>query len=301
MVNMNQDLLDWMDHLAAERGCSEHTLRAYQTNLHSLDEFLSERNKVLRTAALPDLRAWLSKERIGSKGRKKSLAPATMARKIAALRSFYRWMLREKYIEISPAVRLQSPRVPKKTPRFLDVQEAASVVEQPSQQGWFLDRNRAILELMYGSGLRVSETVSLNIVDLDLPNRLVRVLGKGKKERIVPFGPPAAEALTTWLQHLGPEGPLFLNRFHKRLSDRSAWRIVREAGTENGIAGLHPHALRHSCATHLLGAGADLRAIQEQLGHASLSTTQRYTHVDAAHLLAVYRAAHPRSGSKKKE
>jgi len=152
--------------------------------------------------------------------------------------------------------------------------------------------------LIYGAGLRVSETVGLNIIDLDLGNRLVRVLGKGQKERIVPFGPPAAEALTVWLQQLAPEGPLFLNRFHKRLSNRSAWRIVREAGTVNGIADLHPHALRHSCATHLLGSGADLRAIQEQLGHASLSTTQRYTHVDAAHLLAVYRAAHPTSGSK---
>jgi integrase/recombinase XerC len=296
---MNQDLQAWMDYLAAERGCSKHTLRAYRTNLNNLANFLLERNKTLRSAALPDLRAWLSKERVGSKGGKKSLAPATMARKIAALRSFYRWMLREKLVEISPAVRLQSPRVPQKTPRFLDVQEAAAVVEHPSQQGWFLDRNRALLELMYGAGLRVSETMDLNIVDLDLGNRLVRVLGKGQKERIVPFGPPAVEALKNWLHHLAPEGPVFLNRFHKRLSNRSAWRIVREAGAANGIAGLHPHALRHSCATHLLGSGADLRAIQEQLGHASLSTTQRYTHVDAAHLLAVYRAAHPRSGSKK--
>jgi integrase/recombinase XerC len=290
-----------MDHLAAERGCSKHTLRAYGTNLTNLATFLLERNKTLRSAALPDLRAWLSKERVGSKGGKRSLAPATMARKIAALRSFYRWMLREKLVEVSPAVRLQSPRVPKKTPRFLDVQEAAAVVEHPSQQGWFQDRNRALLELMYGAGLRVTETVELNIVDLDLGNRLVRVLGKGQKERIVPFGPPAVEALKNWLRHLAPEGPLFLNRFHKRLSNRSAWRIVREAGLANGIAGLHPHALRHSCATHLLGSGADLRAIQEQLGHASLSTTQRYTHVDAAHLLAVYRAAHPRSGSKESE
>jgi integrase/recombinase XerC len=295
---MNQDLPAWMDHLKAERGCSEHTLRAYRANLHSLDTFLLERHKTLRTAALSDLRGWLSKERIGTRGGKRSLAPATMARKIAALRSFYRWMLRERFVDASPAVRLKSPRVPKKTPRFLDVQEAAAVVEHPSQQGWFLDRNRALLELMYGAGLRVSETVGLDIVDLDLSNRLVRVLGKGQKERIVPFGPPATQALTTWLQHLAPEGALFLNRFHKRLSDRSAWRIVREAGVVNGIADLHPHALRHSCATHLLGSGADLRAIQEQLGHASLSTTQRYTHVDAAHLLSVYRAAHPRSGTK---
>ena len=296
---MDNDLHRWINHLRGERGCSPHTIRAYQTNLSSLSEFLTEKNSSLQSATLMMLRAWLSRERLGgSKRRKQPLAPATMARKVAAVRSFYRWMLREKRIDTSPASRLQSPKVPRKTPRFLDIPEAAMVVEQPMQTGWFLVRNRCMLELIYASGLRVSEAMGLDISDLDLRNRLVRVTGKGRKERIVPFGPPAAEAIDEWLNMIPPDGPLFLNRSGTRLSTRSAWKIVRDAGASNGITGLHPHALRHTCATHLLGSGADLRAIQEQLGHASLSTTQRYTHVDAAHLMAVYRSAHPRSGKQ---
>jgi len=298
---MEPHLNRWLDHLRGERGYSPHTIRAYQSNVSSLSNFLQSRDKALAQAGLLELRAWLSQERLGGQNRGKARAPATMARKVAAIRSFYRWMLREGHIKTSPAARLQSPRVPKKAPRFLDIPEAAAVVEQPHQTGWFQVRNRALLELIYGAGLRVSEAVALDTIALDLRNNLVRVMGKGSKERIVPFGPPAAEALQNWMTEIPAEGPLFLNRFGRRLSSRSAWKITRDAGITNGISGLHPHALRHSCATHLLGAGADLRAIQEQLGHASLSTTQRYTHVDAAHLLAVYRSAHPLAGTKKED
>ena len=299
---MNKDLQHWEDYLRAERGASPHTLRAYMRNLEGLSLFLERRNKTLRTSTLQDLRGWLSWARLGGDARKKNaLSPATMARKIAAIRSFYKWTQREGMLDQNPAARLQRPRVPKKTPRFLDVSEASVVVEKPTQGGWFLDRNRALLELMYGSGIRVSEAVQLDVHNIDVSERLVRVMGKGKKERIVPFGPPAAEALNAWLRQIPAEGPLFLNRYSNRLSARSAWKIVRDAGATNGITGLHPHALRHSCATHLLGSGADLRAIQEQLGHASLSTTQRYTHVDAAHLLSVYRSAHPRSGPEEQD
>ena len=263
---MDQDLHSWLNHLRGERGCSEHTLRAYRANLKSLSDFLQKKDRSLRVATLLDLRAWLSSERLGEKHRRrKPLAPATMARKVAAIRSFYRWMLREKHIHTSPASRLQSPKVPKKTPRFLDVPEAAVVVEQPTQHGWYFARNRAMLELIYAAGLRVSEAMRLDIDDVDVRNRLVRVTGKGRKERIVPFGPPAANALTIWLRMIHSEGPLFLNRFGNRLSARSAWKIVRDSGVSNGITGLHPHALRHTCATHLLGSGADLRTIQEQL------------------------------------
>jgi integrase/recombinase XerC len=294
---MDIDLKGWIDHLRGECGCSPHTIRAYKSNLSSLSRFLAEKHHTLQSANLIELRGWLARERVGGmQKRRKPLAPATMAHKVAAIRSFYRWMLREKRITSSPAGRLQSPRVPQKTPRFLDVPEAAIVVEQPTQSGWFLDRNRALLELMYAAGLRVSEAIGLDIHNIDLQNRLVRVMGKGNKERIVPFGPPAAQAIQVWIEQIPNDGALFLNRFGKRLSSRSAWKIVRDAGASNGITGLHPHALRHTCATHLLGSGADLRTIQEQLGHASLSTTQRYTHVDAAHLMAVYRSAHPRAG-----
>jgi integrase/recombinase XerC len=205
-------------------------------------------------------------------------------------------MVRTGQREDDPTTRLRSPKVPRKTPRFLDVDESAAVVENPTQSGWYHLRNRALLELLYGSGVRVSEAVSLDVPDIDLDERMVTVRqGKGRRDRVVPFGPPAAQALRTWIDTMGGEGALFRNKHGGRLSARSARQIVRDAGVNNGIASVHPHALRHSCATHLLGAGADLRAIQEQLGHASLSTTQRYTHVDAAHLIEVYRGAHPRA------
>jgi site-specific recombinase XerD len=293
---MDTDLQGWLAFMRAERGASAHTIRAYRSNLGRLSESLAGRHKQLSEATLLDIRAWLSADRV-SKTSGRVLAPASMARRISAVRSFYRWMLREERVQTDPTARLSAPKVPRKSPRFLDVPDAAAVVERPTQKGWFQDRNRALLELMYGAGLRVSEAVSLDVVQLDLAERLVRVLGKGNKERIVPFGPPARDALQTWIAQMGGEGALFRNRSGGRLSTRSAWRIVRDAGLNNGVIGTHPHALRHSCATHLLGAGADLRTIQEQLGHASLTTTQRYTHVDAAHLMQVYRAAHPRAQS----
>ena len=281
---MDPDLMAWLDHLRGERRASPHTLRAARGDVGALSRWLDDR--ALRDAGLQDLRGWLAH---GSR----RPAPATTARRIAHLRSFYAFLVRSGRIEVSPALRLKAPRVPRKTPRFVDVGEAAAIVEQPAQEGWYRLRNRDLLELIYGAGLRVSEAVALDHLHLHLRQRLVRVRGKGDKERVVPFGPPAEEALRSWMARLDGVGPVFRNNRGTRLSSRSAWRIVREAGANNGVAGLHPHALRHSCATHLLGAGADLRAIQEQLGHASLSTTQRYTHVDAAHLLSVYRAAHP--------
>ena len=298
---MDPHLHQWTRDLRDVRGYSPHTLRAYTANLADLAEFLDSRGQTLGTATLTDLRSWLSLIRTRGRPSGQPLAASTMARNVAAVRSFYRWMIREDLLESNPAARLKNPKIPTRTPRFLDVDEASSVVENPHQTGWFHTRNRALLELMYGAGLRVSEAVSLDVVDLDQPGRLVRVMGKGRKERLVPYGPPAADAIRAWLAMRPMEGPLFLNRYRRRLSARSAWRIVREAGAANGVSGLHPHALRHSCATHLLGSGADLRAIQEQLGHATLSTTQRYTHVDAAHLLKVYRSAHPRAAVEESE
>lgn len=289
---MDGDLRRWLESLEAERGLSAHTRRAYEGDLTQLAEFLEGRGRVLRAATLRDLRGWLAVSQ-GPDGA--PWAPSTLGRRVAAVRTFYRWMVRQGALEASPAERLGSPRVPRTVPRFLEVDEAAVVVEEPTQEGSLLLRNQALLELLYGAGLRVGEAVALDVADLDLSERLVRVQGKGGKQRIVPFGPPAAEALARWMETLPSRGPLFRNRDGGRLSARSAWRIARDAGAANGLAGVHPHMLRHSAATHLLSGGADLRSIQEQLGHASLSTTQRYTHVDAAQLLAVYRAAHPRA------
>lgn len=282
---MDQDLAAWLSYRRAEQGASPHTLRAAEGDLQALSDWLE---RPLREAALLDLRRWLASPR-------RRPRPATLARRVSHLRTFYAWLHRRGHLEVDPALRLKAPKVPQTSPRFLDVGAAAEVVERPAQSGWFQLRNRALLELLYGAGLRVSEAVSLDVHDVRLRDRWVRVVGKGSKERLAPFGPPAAEALQAWIAEMGGEGALFRNNRGGRLSARSAWRIVRDAGANNGVGGLHPHALRHSCATHLLGAGADLRVIQEQLGHASLSTTQRYTHLDAAHLLATYRAAHPRA------
>ncbi len=289
----------WLRHLAAERACSPHTIRAYRGDLRSLLDFLADRDQTPLTASRLDLRAWLAaaapKPRSGHRPN-----PASTARRLAAVRTFFRWMLDQGAISTDPASRLRTPKVPARVARFLDVDDAAALVEGPAQAGWFRVRNRALLELAYASGMRVSEAVSLDWAHLDRPSRLVRVLGKGNKTRIVPYGPPAAEALDAWhgaSVHSADSGglPVFLNKNGTRLSARAAWQIVRDAGANSGIEGAHPHMLRHSCATHLLGSGADLRSIQEQLGHASLSTTQRYSHADAAHLLRVYRSAHPRA------
>lgn len=283
---MDPDLTRWLTALRAERGASPHTLRAYEGDLRQLADWLEPHGRALRGASLRDLRGWLASL---------DAAPATMARRVASVRSFYSWMLEVGALTASPAARLATPKVARPVPRFLEVDEAAELVENPTQSGLLRDRNAALLELLYGAGLRVAEAVALDWSALDLDQRLVRVRGKGDKQRVVPFGPPAAEALARYREATGGEGAVFLNRDGGRLTVRSAWRVVRDAGAANGQPGVHPHLLRHSCATHLLTAGADLRGIQEQLGHSSLATTQRYTHVDAAHLLRVYRAAHPRA------
>jgi len=293
---MNDDLGRWLQHLRVERRLSEHTLRAYGSDLRSLATNAAEQGVELRGVDLIHLRRWLALHR-GSDRRGARAAPATVARRIAAVRAFYGWLLDEELISVDPTLRLGRPKVPRRAPRFLDVDEAADVVERPTQSGRLHLRNRALLELIYGAGLRVSEAMALDWKALQLEERLVRVRGKGDRERVVPMGREAAAALEAWRDVSAHQGAVFRNRSGTRLSTRSAWRIVRDAGASQGVTGLHPHALRHSCATHLLGAGADLRSIQEQLGHARLSTTQRYTHVDAAHLLRVYRGAHPHGSS----
>ena len=171
------------------------------------------------------------------------------------------------------------------TKPVMTIPEAAKVVENPVQEGLFRQRNQAILEMIYGAGLRVSEAANLDVEHLDFSRCMVHVVeGKGKKDRIVPFGPPAAKAIQTMLSTPAHPntGALFRNKFGNRLSTRSIWQICNESGKANGVYGLHPHAFRHTCATHLLDAGADLRSIQEQLGHSSLSTTQRYTQINTA-------------------
>ncbi len=276
----------WSRHLRVERGLSPHTARAYTHTLERFTAWLGSRPlEGLRRA---DLRAFL-----GQVGRGRE--PATVSRHVAALRAFFRWAVDRGTLATSPAEELARPRAGRGLPRVPSEPAAAAVVEDASPH----PRDRAALELLYGAGLRASELSALDVRDVDLREAIVHVrAGKGGKPRIVPLPTAAREALESWLAARpdAAHDALFLNVRGGRLSPRSLHRLVATAGLAVGQPGLHPHALRHAYATHLLDRGADLRAIQELLGHASLSTTQRYTHVSTAHLLDVHRKAHPHGG-----
>ncbi|HEY6148367.1 MAG TPA: tyrosine recombinase XerC, partial [Thermoanaerobaculia bacterium] len=236
------------------------------------------------------------------------LSNRSLSRHLSTLRSFFRWACREGHLEKNPASALPAPRTPKTLPRALTLADTESLLEAGEDDA-FAERERALFELLYGTGLRVSEAAGLDVEDVDLPSRIARVTGKGGKERLVPFGEPAAEALHDYLplrarlragaarDSSRTDGePLFVNARGGRLTTRSMARLLKRRLRAAGLpAQISPHALRHTFATHLLQAGADLRAIQELLGHASLSTTQKYTHLDAARLAEVYRRAHPRA------
>jgi integrase/recombinase XerC len=290
-------------HLADERGVSRHTRAAYGKDLGRFAAFLSTVfwNRPLEKIAAADVdalavRSYLAHLRAGG------LAKASIGRHLSALRTFFAFLKREGAVDANPAKAIATPRREQSLPRTLSVEEAGAVVEAKGREGALGARDRALLELLYATGLRVSELVSLALEDVDLSARQVRTVGKGRKERIVPFGRPAADAVKTWLRARADFRPagrdagfLFLNAKGGRLTDRSVRRVLDRAlaGAEVGRHA-SPHALRHSFATHLLAAGADLRSIQELLGHASLSTTQRYTHLDAGRLLEVYRRSHPK-------
>jgi integrase/recombinase XerC len=231
-------------------------------------------------------------------------AASSIQRKIAAVRTWMRWLRRRRVIDRSPADELASPKVRRGLPTLLSPDAAKEVVESPSLESEHGVRDRAILEMLYGSGLRVSEVCDLDLDAVDVAGAAARVLGKGRKERMVPLGPPCVAALRAWLaarpamvhptRGTQDARALFLSVRGARLYPRAVWKLVREFGARGaGRGDLHPHALRHTCATHMLDGGADLRAIQEMLGHASLSTTQRYAHVSMDHLMRVYDAAHP--------
>lgn len=281
-------------HLESERRASSHTVDAYLRDLESLVAFAREKSPRLADVRALDiylLRGWL-----GQLAR--THAASSVARKVAALRTWMRWLRRKGVLTENPAEELATPKVRRPLPTFLSVDAAKEVVETPELSDAEGLRDRAILELLYGSGLRVGELCRANVGDVDLDGASIRVLGKGNKERIAPLGRKCISALRAWLAYPRPADAdvraLFLSVRGKRIGARAVQRLVHNYGAFGaGRADLHPHALRHTCATHLLDGGADLRAIQELLGHASLSTTQRYTHVSMEHLMKVYDAAHP--------
>jgi integrase/recombinase XerC len=299
---LSEQITAFEAYLRTERRASLHTQRAYVGDLQALEAYLRESKLALDANALDLslLRAYLATFLPASK-------PATVARKVSALRAFYRFLTRRGLCERNPAALLRTPKLPRTLPKVLPVEDAIAVVMQPDEGApspALMARDRALLELLYGAGVRVAEVASLTIERVDFERAEVRVHGKGNKQRVLPVGSACAAALENYLA-LRPElrhprsgaqhaQALFLGRYGTSLGVRQIRALVKHYGVSAlGHSELHPHALRHSCATHLLDAGADLRGIQEFLGHASLNTTQRYTHVSVDRLLEAYARAHP--------
>jgi integrase/recombinase XerC len=306
---IDQLLTQFLDHLRYERNVSEHTLRNYASDLEQFCDYLAPADKQTGKRNEPELqqidhitiREWLAA--LHSANKKKS----SIARKLAALRTFFQFLVREEIFEMNPAKLVSTPRLEKKLPKHLSVEDAIRFIETPDLDTDLGKRDRAMLELLYATGVRVSELTKLDLSDIDYNNKLIRVSGKRRKERIVPFGDPAHDALKSYLDvrdkflmnapiSLRDPEALFLNYQGTRITTRSVGRMVEKY--IRVCAGMHdisPHALRHSFATHLLDSGADLRDIQELLGHARLSTTQIYTHVSMEKLIEVYDKAHPKA------
>ncbi len=302
---MTDELKAFLKFLLLNRNLSAHTVRAYESDLTQLLDHAAAvagvKKRDLRPASLDRamIRSFLAEGHAGGQSR------ATAARKLAATRTFLRYLRREALIDDDPGALIATPKREVRMPAHLSEKEMAEVLDAAAGDDPLGRRDRAILELFYASGLRLSELAGLDLDDVNLSARMVRVLGKGGKERLVPFNTSAGRCVRSYLQRRdevvpdrvrGRDEPLFVNFRGTRLTTRSIDRIVRRyVAMCSSRLGISPHALRHSFATHLLQRGADLRAIQELLGHARLSTTQRYTHVNAAQLLEVYRKSHPRA------
>jgi integrase/recombinase XerC len=295
----------YLEHLTHERSLSPHTVRAYEGDLLRFLDFLSK-DYLSRPAAEIEpsaveplaVRSFLARMSRDGVGRK------SQGRALSSIRGLFRFACREGIVDANPAEGVRTPKQGRSLPRHLRPGEVENLLEAAGGDDPLEFRDRAMLELLYAAGLRVGELVSLNWGDIDLSGRVLRVLGKGGKERMVPFGSPAKAALQRWLEGWEQvsgetwdlDQAVFLNHRGSRLSSRSVGRIIDRYVAKAGIApGVHPHTLRHTFATHLLEGGADLRAIQELLGHSSLATTQRYTHLEIERLLSVYRDAHPRA------
>jgi integrase/recombinase XerC len=289
----------FLRHLEIGRAASPHTLSAYAGDLRAFAAYLQPLGVELLKATHLHIRGFLGVQAVDH-------AATSRARRLAALKAFYGYLVRRKVLDANPAARTKTPKLPQRLPRAVPIDETFALMDAPDLERLLGLRDKAILEVLYGGGLRVSELVGLSLESLDRSNGVVRVLGKGNKERLCPLNPTALEAIALWLarrgellakqhKHQDPTA-LFLNHRGGRLTTRSIGRhldaYVLKLGLERKLS---PHALRHSFATHLLAGGADIRVIQELLGHASLSTTQRYTHVGFEQLQQVYDKAHPRA------
>jgi len=288
----------FIHYLSIERNASPHTCRNYLNDLEQFEIFLKESRLHLSPEGEVEMERvdrWTIRKYLSFLHRKNK--KSSIARKVSTLRSFYKYLSREHLVSSNPAKSVSTPKVEKPLPTTLTVDEAFRLMESPEEKSRL--RDRAILEFLYSSGIRVGELVGLNVNHLDLELGIVKVMGKGRKERIVPVGVKAVGALKSYLEERGDlagEEPLFVNLRGGRLTARSVGRLVKKYTRRSGIfRKVSPHSLRHTFATHLLDAGADIREIQEMLGHASLSTTQRYIHLSLGKLMEVYDRAHPRS------
>jgi integrase/recombinase XerC len=298
---MRPQIGHFLQYLSVERGASPHTLKGYREDLHALAEYLADEGgntPAPGSITTNELRGFLSA--LTEAG----YAKTSISRRLASVRSFLKFGQREGWAKSNPAKALRNPRKSRKLPHFLTSEEIGKLLDAPKGNTPAAVRDRAILETAYSAGLRVSELVGLNDGDLDFAAGIVRIRGKGKKERLAPIGSYAARALKRWLElrklspreKTGREAPVFTNKFGTRLTTRSVARMLEKHLKENGLdTRTSPHTLRHSFATHLLDRGADIRSVQELLGHKSLVTTQIYTHVSTANLRAAYEKAHPRA------
>jgi integrase/recombinase XerC len=298
---MRPQIGQFLQYLSVERGASPHTLKGYREDLHALAEYLADgqgQSPPPGTITTNELRGFLSA--LTEAG----YAKTSISRRMASVRSFMKFGQREGWAKANPAKALRNPRRSRKLPHFLTSKEVGKLLDAPKGHTPAAVRDRAILETLYSAGLRVSELVGLNAGDIDSAAGIVRIRGKGKKERLAPIGSYADRALKTWLslrtlsgrEKTGREAPVFTNKFGTRLTTRSVARMLEKYIKETGLdQRTSPHTLRHSFATHLLDRGADIRSVQELLGHKSLVTTQIYTHVSTANLRAAYEKAHPRA------
>lgn len=307
---------EFLDYLKYQRNVSDHTIRNYSSDLKQFVHYLTHAPEG-ESRAEPELNQidnLTIREFIGTLYQKRN-KKSSIARKLASIRSFMKYLSSRDAIDSNPAVSVVAPKQESRLPDYLAIESVVNLVESPDTSTDLGKRDRAILELLYAAGIRVGELVGLNLGDISLEESLLRVVGKGSKERIVPFGTSAKECLVSYLEVRGrrikdkvssgkgvrhPEGEaVFLNARGGRLTARSVWNIVdRYVGQLAERLKVHPHTLRHTFATHMLNAGADLRTIQELLGHESLSTTQKYTHVSVEQLIRVYESCHPRSKKK---
>jgi integrase/recombinase XerD len=302
---MREHVATFIDHLRAEKGFSINTISAYQNDLTQLSQFVEGLNGDLPPLDEADPRPPLSRDqvlRFVLHLREREYAPTTVARKIAAVKSFCHFLEQEGVIREDPTLHIDSPRVTKYLPRAATVSEIERLLAQLEGEGPASLRDRAMLELLYATGMRVTELTSLNRQDVNLQDDVVQCRGKGDKQRQIPFGGKAREALDRYLadgrmQLLGKREheALFLNHHGERLTRQGFWLIIKSYARQAGIEKITPHTLRHSFATHLLSNGADLRSVQELLGHSSIATTQVYTHVADGRLREVYDEAHPRA------